>query len=203
MLSNPNNPLGTPILIDHVKEILEVARDREIAVLHDEAYFEFSEVTCSSLTERYSNLYIVRTFSKAFGLAGVRIGYVISEEERLRELSEIKGPYDVNIFAKAAVLSALEDVSYMRDYVKAVMLSSKPKLEDFLEEKGIDFFPSEANFLFLRVPNSKQIIEGLRTEGVLVRFKKGPDNKGGIRVTIGTPEDTDNFISTLDKVTRK
>jgi len=203
MLSNPNNPLGTSIPIEDVDKILAAARDRGIAVLHDEAYFEFLGITCSSLTGKYSNLYIIRTFSKAFGLAAVRIGYIISQEENLRDLSEIRGPYDVNMFAKIAVLAALEDLSYMRDYVKEVMQTSKPRLESFLKGKGISFFRSTANFLFLRVPNSKQIFENLKNEGVLVRLKKGPDDKTGIRVTIGTSEDTDNFISAFDKVTRR
>lgn len=195
ILCNPNNPLGTSISVKDTEKILRKAREKEIPVLHDEAYFEFSGVTCRDLVEKYDNLYITRTFSKAFGLVATRAGYVISQKENLQELLKIRGPYDVNMFARIAVLAALEDISYMRDYVREVMQESKPELENFLREKRISFLPSAANFLFLTVPKPKQIIENLKAENILVRPKKGPGNKEGVRVAIGTLEDTKRFIN--------
>ncbi len=200
IICNPNNPLGVSISIEDIEEILKRAKEKEIAILHDEAYFEFSGITCKDLIDKYDNLYIMRTFSKAFGLAAFRIGYLISQEKNLRQLLKIRGPYDINMFAKTAVLAALEDPGYMKEYVEEVMEKSKPLLENFLKEKEIKFFPSRANFLFLKVSQQKDIIEGLKSEGILVRPKKGLGNIDGVRVSIGTLEDTEKFIKAFNKV---
>jgi len=200
ILCNPNNPLGVSISIEDVEKILKKAEERGIAVLHDEAYFEFSGITCKDLIDKYDNLYIMRTFSKAFGLVASRVGYLISQEKNLQQLQKIRGPYDVNMFAKTAVLAALENVNYMKEYVKEVMEKSKPTLENFLKEKDVNFFPSQANFLFLKVPRPKEIIEGLKKEGILVRPKKGLGDKDGIRISIGTLEDTEKFMKAFNKV---
>lgn len=197
ILCNPNNPLGVSIPIEDVERILKAAQEKDIAVLHDEAYFEFSGITAQALLEKYDNLYIVRTFSKAFGLVATRVGYVLSQEKNLQELLKIRGPYDVNMFAKTAVLAALEDIGYVKDYVKEIMEESKPKLEQFLREKGIDFFHSTANFLFLKVPEPEKLIEDLKAKGILVRPKKGPGNKLGVRIAIGTLNDTKKFMAAL------
>ena len=195
ILCNPNNPLGVSIPVEDVEKILREAREKDIPVLHDEAYFEFSGITCKDLVKEYDNLYIIRTFSKAFGLVATRAGYIISQKENLQELLKIRGPYDINMFAKTAVLAALEDINYMKDYVREVMQESKPELEKFLKERGVRFFPSAANFLFLIVPKPKEIIENLKAKGILVRPKTGPGKKEGIRLAIGTLEDTRRFMN--------
>ena len=197
IFSNPNNPTGISTPISDVEKILAKAKEKDVAVLHDEAYFEFSKITAKDLIEKYDNLYIVRTFAKAFGLVSARAGYVISQKENIQELLKIRGPYDVNMFAKTAILAALEDIKYMKDYVKEVMEESKPKLEQFLREKGIFFYPSQANFLFLKVPNPQEIIENLKSRGILVRPKSAPDGKGGIRVSVGTLKDTEKLTQVL------
>lgn len=200
IICNPNNPLGSSISIGDVERILEKTKERDIAVLHDEAYFEFSGLTCKDLIEKYDNLYIIRTFAKAFGLVSTRAGYIISQKENIQELLKIRGPYDVNMFAKIAILAALEDIKYMKDYVKEVMEKSKPKLEKFLRERDVFFYPSQANFLLLKIPNPSKIIEGLKSEGILSRPKPAPDGKEAIRVSIGTIKDTEKFIKTFEKV---
>ncbi len=200
IFSNPNNPTGIFTKIPDVEKILKKAKEKDITVLHDEAYFEFSSLTCKDLIEKYDNLYVIRTFAKAFGLVSARAGYIISQKENIQELLKIRGPYDVNMFAKTAILTALEDTKYMKDYVKEVMEKSKPKLEKFLREKGIFFYPSQANFLLLKVSNPSKIIEGLKSEGILVRPKSAPDGKEAIRVSIGTMKDTEKFIKAFGRV---
>ena len=195
IFSNPNNPTGIATPISDVEKILAKAKEREIAVLHDEAYFEFSKITAKDLIGKYDNLYIVRTFAKAFGLVAARAGYVISQENNIQELLKIRGPYDVNMLAKTAVLTALEDVKYMEEYVKEVMEESKPKLEKFLEEKGISFYHSQANFLLLKIQNPQEIIEELKSQGILVRPKSAPDGEKAVRISIGTLKDTEQFIT--------
>lgn len=200
ILCNPNNPLGSSIPIDDVEKILKKAQEKKIAVLHDEAYFEFSGITAKDLVSDFDNLFIVRTFSKAFGLVSTRAGYVITKESNMQELLKIRGPYDVNMFAKTAVLAALEDLKYVKDYTKEVMEKSKPKLEEFLTEKKIFFYPSAANFLLLRIQNPQKIIDGLKSRGILVRFKSAHDGKGAIRVSIGTLKDTERLIERFEEV---
>ena len=200
IFSNPNNPTGISAPISDVEKILEEAKEKEIAVLHDEAYFEFSKITAKDLIEKYDNLYIVRTFAKAFGLVSARVGYVISKKENIQELLKIRGPYDVNMFAKTAVLAALEDTKYMEDYVEEVMLIARPELEKFLKEKGVFFYPSQANFLLLKVSDTSKIINGLKSKGILVRPKSGPDGKEAIRVSIGTLKDIKKLIQGLREV---
>ena len=195
ILCNPNNPMGSAIPIENVEKILEKAKEKDVAVLHDEAYFEFSKITAKDLIGKYDNLYIVRTFAKAFGLVAARAGYVISQENNIQELLKIRGPYDVNMLAKTAVLTALEDVKYMEEYVKEVMEESKPKLEKFLEEKGISFYHSQANFLLLKIQNPQEIIEELKSQGILVRPKSAPDGEKAVRISIGTLKDTEQFIT--------
>ena len=203
ILCNPNNPLGSAIPIEKVEKVLEKAKEKETAVLHDEAYFEFAGITCKDLIEEYDNLYIMRTFAKAFGLVATRAGYLISQEKNIQELLKIRGPYDINMFAKIAILAALEDKKYMEDYVREVMGESKPKIEEFLREKRIFFYPSAANFLLLKISNPQEIIESLKLKGILVRPKKAPDGKEAIRVSVGRMEDTKRFIKVFNEVLDK
>jgi histidinol-phosphate aminotransferase len=216
IFSNPNNPTGISTPVSEVKKILEKAKEKDIAVLHDEAYFEFSKITAKDLIKKYDNLYIIRTFAKAFGLVAARAGYIISQEENIQELLKIRGPYDVNMFAKTAIMAALEDTKYMKDYVKEVMEISKPKLEQFLRERGIFFYPSAANFLLLKITNPEKmgdedksssspltadrVIEGLKNKGILVRPKAAPDSQKAVRVSIGTLEDIEKFIRVFKEV---
>ena len=199
IFSNPNNPTGISTEISDVERILKKAKEKGIALLHDEAYFEFSGVTAKDLIENYDNLYIIRTFAKAFGLVATRVGYIISQKNNIQELLKIRGPYDVNMFAKTAVSAALEDKGYMEDYAKEVMELSKPKLENFLEEKDIYFFPSKANFLFLKIENPEEVIGKLKDKGILVRPKTGPDGKKSIRISIGNIKDTKKFIEAFSE----
>lgn len=200
IICNPNNPTGitTPIL--DVEKILKSAKEKDITVLHDEAYFEFCGITCKDFINKYDNLYVMRTFAKPFGLVASRAGYVISQEENIQELLKIRGPYDVNMFAKTAILAALEDTKYMEDYVKEVMEVSKPKLEKFLKERKITFLPSGANFLLLKLENPEKVIESLKEKGILVRPKEWLDGKITVRISIGTLEETDRLIRAFEEV---
>jgi len=197
IFSNPNNPTGIFTEIEDVEKILKKAKEKDIALLHDEAYFEFSQITCKDLVDKYENLYIIRTFAKAFGLVSARVGYLISQRENIQELLKIRGPYDVNMFAKTAVLAAFEDANYMKDYVKEVMGESKLKLEEFFKEKNIFFYPSKANFLLLRFENPDKIIEDLKSKGILVRPKSAPDGQKAVRVSVGKVKDTEKFVKSL------
>lgn len=203
VFANPNNPTGTAISKQDILKILNKAKEKDVAVLHDEAYFEFSNITAKDFINEYDNLFITRTFSKTFGLVSTRPGYVLSQEKNIKELLKIRGPYDVNMFAKNAICAALDDLDYMRKYVSEVMEKSKPKLEKFFRKNNVKFWPSAANFLLVKPDNQEKAVEILQSEGILVRPRKGPNIEGTIRVGIGTLEDTDRFINAYSKVLKK
>ena len=203
IICNPNNPTGTAVSEENVLKILKKAKDNNVTVLHDEAYFEFSRITIKDLIPDFDNLFITRTLSKQFGIASVRAGYVISQEQNIKELLKIRGPYDINMFAKTAIISALEDADYARNYIKEVMEKSKPKVEKFLKENKVKYWSGVANFLLIKPIDQKKTLEVLESEGILVRPREGPNIEGTIRMSIGTLKDTDKFIRAFSKVLSK
>ena len=201
VLCNPNNPTGTPISMNAVKAILEKANARDVAVLHDEAYFEFSGITALNLLKDFPNLFITRTLSKQFGLASLRAGYVVSAAENIAELAKICGPYDVNMIAKIAIEAALQDLDHSRRYIREVMGESKRRVEEFFLGNGVKFFPSAGNFLLVVPDSADTIVRRLQEEGVLVRPRENPP--GTVRVSIGTLQDTERFIVAWLKVSER
>ena len=193
VICNPNNPTGTLISVDEIEQITISARQVGAIVYVDEAYYEFSKVTASGLIDKYDNLIITRTFSKAFGLASLRIGYVLACKELIDELLKVRGPYDVNMIAAIGADEALNCLDDLNEYVDEVILEAKPIVESFLAEKSVKFFESGGNFiLFEEGPdfNSKM----LKKNGALIR----PRKKGLARLTIGTVSQMKkllNFIS--------
>ncbi|MDO8424806.1 MAG: histidinol-phosphate transaminase [bacterium] len=202
IMCNPSNPTGIGVKVEEVELILKKARERDVAVLHDEAYFEFSGITCKNLLGQYDNIYIIRTFAKGFGIVASRAGYLLSQEKNIQELLKIRGPYDVNMFAKVAIISALSDRKHMEDYVREVMQVSKPKLEAFLRGKNITFSPSSANYILLKMTNPEKIINALREKGILVRPHSWLNGEPALRISIGTLKDTDRFIEVFDEILR-
>lgn len=200
VVCNPNNPTGTAVLLEDLLKVLKKAKDNGTAVLHDEAYFEFSGITAKDLISRFDNLFVSRTFSKTFGLASLRLGCILSQKENIQELLKIRGPYDVNMTAKAGLSAALSDTSYVSDYAAEVMQASKPKLEQFFRENNINFWPGAANFLLLKPESPEKILKGLEAEGILVRPRTGPNIEGTIRVSVGAIKDTEKFIRAYSKL---
>lgn len=195
VICNPNNPTGTIISVDTIESILKKSPNTLVYV--DEAYFEFSNVTAIQLLNRYENLIISRTFSKAFGLAALRLGYIIASPTMIVELNKVRGPVDVNMPALVAASAALEDVDSMNAYVDEVMTLSKPLLESFLQGIGVDYYSSSANFiLFKPWIDSGQLFEKLKNLGVRVRMRSG----GLLRITVGTLKQTQLLISLLTEL---
>ncbi|MBI1971534.1 MAG: histidinol-phosphate aminotransferase family protein [Candidatus Wildermuthbacteria bacterium] len=197
VLVNPNNPTGTELALEHVRALLARAKEKNVAVLHDEAYFEFSGITALRFVKDFDNLFLSRTLSKQFGLASVRAGYVISQKDNVAELLKICGPYDVNMFARTAIEAALQDPEYSKRYIKEVMEKVKPKVEAFLKEHGIDFYPGAANFLLIKPADPEKILKALKTASMLVRPREDPP--GTLRVSIGTLADMERFCKVLER----
>ncbi|MBI5254551.1 histidinol-phosphate aminotransferase family protein, partial [Candidatus Falkowbacteria bacterium] len=153
VICNPNNPTGTLITIDKIEKILQKAENSIVYV--DEAYYEFSRTTAVSLLSKYKNLVITRTFSKAFGLAALRIGYIIANSKIIQEMKKIRGPYDINMPAVYGAAAVLKNRDKLKIYVREVMQKSKPMLEKFFTANNTVYYPSGANFILFRPNNSK------------------------------------------------
>ncbi len=196
-VSNPNNPTGTAIGIGGIVRILEAAPSA--AVLIDEAYYDFYGVTALGLLDRYANLFVSRTFSKAHGLAALRAGVLFSREENVAYLRKSQSPYSVNALAALAVRAAIEDREYLDSYVRQA-LAARDLLYEGFRRRGIRFWPSQANFvLFEAGPRSIEIRDALRARGVLVR-DRSYELPGTVRVTAGTPAQAERFFAALDEV---
>ncbi len=197
LIANPNNPTGTGISVEQVKLILETAP--EAAVLIDEAYYEFSGVTVLPLLKEYPNLFVSRTFSKAYGMAAMRFGCLFSQKVNVASLRKVQSPYSVNGLAALAAQAAVEDDGYLWDYVKEV-LAAREMLYVGFEERGIPYYNSEANFVLFRAGDRAiEIRDYLRDNGVLVR-DRSYELPGCVRVTAGTRDQVRRFFAVLDEV---
>lgn len=192
VVCNPNNPTGTAVSVLDIEKIAKKAKEAIVYV--DEAYFEFSKITAVSLINKYPNIIITRTFSKAFGLASLRIGYVVAKAEYIAEMLKIRGPYDVNMSAYYAAYAALEDKKDMESYVKDVMESAKPLVEKFLAQNRIPYFISRSNFVLFRPHNPEKTMLLLEKNGALVRPQNKENIENTLRVSIGTTKQMKKFI---------
>lgn len=196
-VASPNNPTGDALPLSAIEAVLRAAGDR--AVLIDEAYFEFHGVTALGLLPRYPNLFVSRTFSKAYGLAGLRIGCLVSSEENIAQVRKGQSPYSVNSLAVECAAAAVEDRDYIADYV-AQVLESRVLLCGTMEELGVDFHPSKANFVLLRLGSrADEICAALREKGILLRSQTR-SIAGAVRVTVGTLEQTVRFLAAFREV---
>ncbi len=196
IVANPNNPTGGAIGLDAIETIL--SRASGAAVLIDEAYFEFYGVTALELLPRYPNLFISRTFSKAYGLAGLRVGCVISSPENIAAMRKGQSPYSVNAIGIQCALTAIEDQQYMQAYVDEV-LEARVDLCAALERLGVKFHPSQSNFVLAHFgDDDKRICREMRERGMLLR-PRGKEIPGTVRITIGDKSQTAALIAALEK----
>lgn len=198
VVCNPNNPSGTLAESDSVLAIASAAPNAVILV--DECYFEYSKETVAAHLKQYPNIVITRTFSKTWGLPSIRFGYVLSAAENILTLLNVRGPYDINQFAVVAVNAALDNPSLSMAYVNEVMQVSKPMLESFLKVKGVDYWPSAANYLWVFPADAKGVNSVLLEKGILVRPKSDNQGNQGLRITLGTKQQTQTLIDVLELV---
>jgi histidinol-phosphate aminotransferase len=197
LISNPNNPTGTGIAAEGLEQVLQAAPGA--VVLVDEAYFEFSGVTLIPKLERYPNLFVSRTFSKAFGMAALRLGCLLSQELNVRYLRKAQSPYSVNLLAAMAATAAVGDREYVAGYV-AQSLAAREMLYEGFREMGIACYPSQANFVLFRAGDRAiDIRDRLRERGVLVR-DRSYELPGCVRVTAGTPAQVARFFAELKEI---
>jgi histidinol-phosphate aminotransferase len=198
-IANPNNPTGTVATREQLLELAHAAP--EAAVLVDEAYFEFYGQTMLELRNERDNLFVARTFSKAYGMAGLRVGVLIGDAQQMHAVRLVCSPYNVNAVALACVPEAIQDQAYLAEYVEGV-LEARARLQNMLASSGIEFWSSEANFVLLRVGSSKadsaRFVEQMRRKGILVRDRSGDHGcEGCVRITVGPGEYADRLLEAL------
>jgi histidinol-phosphate aminotransferase len=201
-VANPNNPTGAAVARD---VLLEVARAApQAAVLIDEAYFEFYGETILDLAEFPENVFVARTFSKAYGLAGLRIGILAGNSEQLAMVRRVASPYNVNSVALAVLPEALRDQQFVTDYVAEVQ-RGRAVLQQELKTLGLHYWPSRANFVLVRIgPAYGKFIQDLRACGILVRDRNSdPNCEGCVRLTVGSYEHTQTLIAVLRDVLKR
>src|ERR1700743_2538754 len=186
-IANPNSPTGTTIARDAIVAIAEGGP--QAVVLVDEAYYHFFGETVIDLVGRLPNLVVARTFSKAYGLAGLRLGALIAAEDTMQWLRRVISPYSVNQLALACLPAALEDRAYLDGYVAEVN-AARTKLAQLLSELGLEHWPSEANFILTRIGTGHgAFVKAMRARGILTRDRSAdPGCDGLVRITVGTRE---------------
>ena len=195
-IASPNNPTGSLLELDSLEEILKHAKG---IVVVDEAYYEFSGVTALDLQKKYRNLVITRTFSKAFGLAGLRIGYMTACSEIIECIQKVKMPFSLNVFCEVAAITILNNKQIIRQQVKQI-LKDKTVLWNALSAiPGIKVYPSAANFFAIDtgMPGKKTVVR-IAEKGIAVRdISSHPMFENFIRVTVGTEEENKKLVEVM------
>ena len=194
LIANPNNPTGTAIAEQDLATILRAAP--QVCVLIDEAYFEFYGKTALSLGS-FDNLFVTRTFSKAHGMAGMRIGCLISNTENIAFMHKAQSPYSVNILAARAAAEAIQDQDYVREYVRQT-LEGRDLICEAMKALKVPSWPSNANFVLFDAGGlADECLARCCSAGVLIRDRRY-EIPGALRVTAGPPEQMAKFISVLE-----
>ena len=202
-IANPNNPTGTWLAATELQAFLDHV-PAQVLVTIDEAYFEYVEdsayASAVAWLDRYPNLIVMRTFSKAYGLAGLRIGYALSHPEVADVLNRVRQPFNVNSLALVGAQAALTDRDYL-EHSRTVNRSGMGQLQAGLSDLGLRCLPSVANFLCVKIPRPGQdVFQELLPKGIIVRPIGGYGLSHFIRVTIGTEAENQAFLNALRTV---
>jgi len=202
-LCSPNNPTGNTIQYNDVLNILDKALD--IAVVVDEAYYEYCGKTFMELTETYDNLIIVRTLSKAFGLAGARIGYIVASKETAKLLNRVRPPNSLNLIAIELAKTALRDYETVLKNVRKIIKERERVRELLSTIPRIKAYPSEANFILFQLleGDAKLLHRKLMEKGIVIRYLGPGRLQSCLRVTISLPEHNNRFLKTLERILKE
>ncbi len=202
-IANPNAPTGKKLNLSELQDILDNMAPNNILVV-DEAYVDFSDGSCACLLEKNKNLVVVGTFSKSRGMAGARLGYIITHEELVCDLETVKysiNPYNVNSLTQAAGAAVLENDSYYKKCI-AEICDTRDSFTEELRNIGFEVIQSNTNFVFAKHPyvSGKLIFEELRERGILIRRFDNERIREFLRITIGTPEQMKIVTTALKEI---
>jgi histidinol-phosphate aminotransferase len=198
-VANPNNPTGAFTPLSDLAQIAKAAP--EAALLIDEAYFEFSGETMAPRWRELPNVFVSRTFSKAYGMAGLRIGVLMGNNDQMRVLRRASSPYNLNSVALACLPEALADQEFISSYVDQTLVG-RGALESELESWDVRYWPSRANFVLMHLgEHCKEFISAMRTRGILVRDRSSDYGcKDCVRITVGIREHNQRLLAALREV---
>ena len=199
--TNPNAPTGE---FAEPEEIAAFAKRFRGVLIVDEAYADFSRANCMHLATATGNrnVMVMRTFSKSYSLAGLRVGYCVGPEDLVAAMYKVKDSYNVDAVAQAVALAAVRDQAWMRTNV-AKVVKTRARFVRQLESRGWDVIPSESNFVFARPPaqaKAADIFEALRRENIFVRYFPGPKTGDRLRITIGTDSQMKKLLAALERM---
>jgi len=201
-MANPNNPTGTLHNLTAIQQFLD-GLSRNIIVILDEAYYEYTSAIIGDSIGRLSHpgLVICRTFSKAYGLAGLRMGYGISDTDIIALANRFREPFNTSLMAQKAALAALGDTDWVQDKV-SITLDERMKLEDFLVEHQLLGGTSQGNFVLLRHPCSTNILQELENNGIIPRPLAPYGMPDYLRITVGAKKENAQFMTVLNEIMR-
>ncbi len=196
-IANPNNPTGSVASRESLLKIVQAAPNT--AILIDEAYFDFYGESVIAEVQKFPNLFVARTFSKAYGMAGLRVGILAGAAEQIAMVRRIASPYNVNAAALACLPVAFEDQVFVASYVERVR-DGRTRLEAALRSLGITHWPSQANFILAKIgAQAREFVAEMATRGILVRDRShDPGCAGCVRITIGTSPQMDQLLPILE-----
>ena len=204
LICNPNNPTGTAVPVEAIDAFM-TDLPRHVAVILDEAYVEFSALQdpgdSLDLVRRHPNLIVLRTFSKVYGLCGLRAGYALGPEEFRLAVDRVRQPFSVNALAQAAAAEAIRHQDEVTRRVEATIVE-RAWLEVELEDRGLITTDSQANFVWIDLGEREEapIVDGLAERGVIVRSGAALGGEGHLRVTLGTRHQNERFVAALDEL---
>jgi histidinol-phosphate aminotransferase len=201
-VANPNNPTGTTVSREELRAFVDAVPE-DVVIALDEAYLEFMDEPLDWLPEiragRKPNLILMRTFSKIYGLAGLRLGYGIGHPEFIAELEKIRQPFNANLVAQAGALAALDDAAHVQKTRRINARGLKLYAKTF-RKMGLEFLPSGANFILVKVGDGLRVFSELQKVGVIVRPMGGYQLPEWIRISVGTPAENQRCLKSLAAV---
>jgi histidinol-phosphate aminotransferase len=203
-LANPDNPTGSWFGADELAPFLDAVPKDTLVVL-DEAYLEFVDAPgfqdALALRRKYPNVVVLRTFSKIYGLAGLRLGYAVARPEVVEWVDRVRAPFNVSRIAQAAGVAALADDEHVAR-TRALVLAERPRLAEGLRSVGATVVPSQGNFVLADFPGrpAKELFEAVLREGVVIRPLHGYGFSSAQRISVGLPVDNDRCVAALRKV---
>ncbi len=197
VLANPNSPSGTAL---PPAQISDLARRLECPLVVDEAYADFADVDCIALTRELPNVLVSRSFSKGYGLAGLRAGYLVAAPALVENLAKVKDSYNCDRLAIAGAAAALEDQDYLRT-TRERILATRRRLTEALRDLGYQVPESQANFVWCQGgPPAAEVYEALKARRILVRMMRYAGRLPGLRITVGTDPEIDALLAALREI---
>lgn len=198
-LSNPNSPSGTFI---EPEEVSKIANAVDGVLVVDEAYVDFASVNCLSLVNKHPNIIILRTLSKSYSLAGLRLGFGIAQEDLISGMLKVKDSYNVDRLGIAGVIAALDDQDHMKCNVEKIK-KTRTFLSNELTKLNFSVYPSQSNFVFAKSPNgvnTKELFSDLNKRKILVRYFDEPGTNDCLRITIGTDTEIKTLLDNISEI---